>query len=177
MISFQKARDIILGTVSPLGAERVALLDAVGRVLAEDLVAPWDMPLWDNSAMDGYAVRAADCGNLPCSLRVSGFLPAGAKADGVSVEPGCAIRIMTGAPVPAGCDAVVPVEETDNGQQQVTLLEPVKAGQHVQFRGEDVAAGPDRSNHPSAGSEYAGYLWHGHGAGLPPSHGGYPFHR
>ena len=141
MISFQEARNIILGTVSPLGVERVTLLDAVGRVLAEDLVAPWDMPLWDNSAMDGYAVRAEDCGNLPCSLRVSGFLPAGAKADGVSVEPGCAIRIMTGAPVPAGCDAVVPVEETDNGQQQVTLLEPVKAGQHVRFRGEDVAAG------------------------------------
>ncbi|MBT1072688.1 molybdopterin molybdotransferase MoeA [Pelotalea chapellei] len=141
MISYQEARRTILASVSPLGVERVQLLDAVGRVLAEDLVAPWDMPLWDNSAMDGYAVRAGDCTGIPCSLQVSGFLPAGARAEGMTVEPGCAIRIMTGAPIPAGCDAVVPVEETDNGQQRVTLLEPVKAGQHVRFRGEDVAAG------------------------------------
>lgn len=141
MISYQEARRTILASVSPLGVERVQLLDAVGRVLAEDLVAPWDMPLWDNSAMDGYAVRAGDCTGIPCSLQVSGFLPAGARAEGMTVEPGCAIRIMTGAPIPAGCDAVVPVEETDNGQQRVTLLEPVKADQHVRFRGEDVAAG------------------------------------
>jgi molybdopterin molybdotransferase len=141
MFSFEEARATILDNVQPLGTESVHLLDAVGRVLACDLVAPWDMPLWDNSAMDGYAVRSADCPAMPCRLQVTAFLPAGAKADDVAVEPGCAVRIMTGAPIPAGCDAVVPVEETDDGRQEVTLREPVKKGQHIRFRGEDVAEG------------------------------------
>lgn len=141
MVSYEQARQIILDNVAPLGTEQVDLLAAVGRVIAEDVSAPWDMPLWDNSAMDGYAVRAEDCGVIPCLLRVTGFLPAGARADGVTVAPGCAVRIMTGAPTPAGCTAVVPVEETDDGQQQVTLHETVKGGQHIRLRGEDVAAG------------------------------------
>jgi molybdopterin molybdotransferase len=141
MVSFEEARSIILDSVRAVGTERIHLLEATGRVLAEDAVAPWDLPSWDNSAMDGYAVRWQDCLTTPCRLRVAGFLPAGAKADGITVEAGCAVRIMTGAPVPAGCDAVVPVEETDNGQQEVTLLEPVKKGQHFRFRAEDVAAG------------------------------------
>lgn len=140
MVSFEEARRIILESVQPVGVERVHLLEATGRVLAEDLVAPWDMPLWDNSAMDGYAVRWQDCTNTPCTLRVTGFLPAGAKADGITVEVGCAVRIMTGAPIPDGCDAVVPVEETDDGQQEVTLREPVNKGQHIRLRAEDVAA-------------------------------------
>jgi molybdopterin molybdotransferase len=141
MVSFDEARTTVLAHVQRLGSERVHLLEAAGRVLAEDVVAPWDMPLWDNSAMDGYAVRTEDCASIPCCLRVTGFLPAGARADGLSVEPGCAIRIMTGAPAPPGCDAVVPVEDTDNGKEQVTLLQPVKKGQHLRFRGEDVLAG------------------------------------
>ncbi|HEY3308800.1 MAG TPA: gephyrin-like molybdotransferase Glp [Desulfuromonadaceae bacterium] len=141
MVSFEEARNTILANVRPLGSERVHLLQAVGRTLAEDMLAPWDMPLWDNSAMDGYAVRAADCSNRPCRLKVTGFLPAGAKGDDITVEPGCAIRIMTGAPIPTGCDAIVPVEETDDGQQEVTLKEPVKKGQHIRFKGEDVASG------------------------------------
>jgi molybdopterin molybdotransferase len=141
MVSFEEARSIILDNMQPVGTERIHLLKATGRVLAEDATAPWDLPLWDNSAMDGYAVRAEDCLATPCRLRVTGFLPAGVKADGVTVEPGCAVRIMTGAPTPAGCDAVVPVEETDDGKQEVTLLEPVKKGQHFRFRAEDVASG------------------------------------
>jgi molybdopterin molybdotransferase len=141
MVSFEEARLIILNSVQPVGTERIQLLEATGRVLAEDAVAPWDLPLWDNSAMDGYAVRAEDCMTTPCRLHVTGFLPAGAKGDGMVVEPGCAIRIMTGAPTPHGCDAIVPVEETDNGQEDVTLLEPVKKGQHFRFHAEDVAAG------------------------------------
>lgn len=141
MVSFEEARSVILASVAPVGTERIHLLDAVGRVVATDVAAPWDMPLWHNSAMDGYAVRSADCGTTPCTLRVSGFLPAGAKADGVRVEAGCAVRIMTGAPTPEGCDAVVPVEETDNGDREVVLNEPVQKGQHIRFRGEDVAAG------------------------------------
>jgi len=141
MVSFEEARSIILSSVGSAGVERIHLLEATGRVLAEDVVAPWDMPLWDNSAMDGYAVRSADCRTTPCTLTVTGFLPAGAKADGMLVEAGCAIRIMTGAPTPDGCDAVVPVEETDNGLQQVTLNEAVVKGQHLRLRGEDVQAG------------------------------------
>ena len=141
MVSFEEARNIILSSVSPLGAERIHLLDAAGRILAEDMTAPWDMPLWDNSAMDGYAVNSADCIVTPCKLRVSASLPAGARAEGVRVEQGCAVRIMTGAPTPEGCDAVVPVEETDNGDLEVTVREPVRKGQHIRIRGEDVAAG------------------------------------
>lgn len=141
MLSYEHARQTILENIAPAGIEQVALLDAVGLVLAHDVVAPWNMPLWDNSAMDGYAVRSADCVRTPCRLKVTGYLPAGASGEGVVVEPGCAVRIMTGAPTPAGCDAVVPVEETDDGQLEVTLLEPVKKGQHIRVRGEDVASG------------------------------------
>lgn len=141
MISFEQARQVILDNSSPAGVEQVTLLDAVGRVLVHDMQAPWDMPLWDNSAMDGYAVRSADCRQLPCTLTVSGYIPAGSRGDGISVEAGCAVRIMTGAPLPPGCDAVVPVEETDDGQLEVTLLQPVTKGQHLRVRGEDVAAG------------------------------------
>ena len=141
MISFNQARQIILENVSATGTEQVSLLDAAGRVLAANAVAPWDMPLCDNSAMDGYAVRAADCADLPCRLKVSGFLPAGGKAVALNVEAGTAIRIMTGAPAPTGYDAVVPVEETDNGDQEVTLLKQVQKGQHFRLRGEDVKAG------------------------------------
>ena len=141
MVSFAQARSMILDSMQTVGVERIHLLEATGRVLAEDVAAPWDLPLWDNSAMDGYAVRWQDCVTTPCTLRVTGFLPAGATADGVSVEAGCAVRIMTGAPTPAGCDAVIPVEETDDGHQEVTLLQPVKKAQHIRFRGEDVASG------------------------------------
>jgi len=91
--------------------------------------------------MDGYAVRAEDCTSTPCCLRVTGFLPAGAKADGLNVDPGCAVRIMTGAPVPSCCDTIVPIEDTDNGAREVMLLQPVKKGRHVRFQGEDVGAG------------------------------------
>jgi molybdopterin molybdotransferase len=141
MVSFEDARTIILDRVQPVGTERIQLLDSIGRVVAEDIAAPWDMPICNNSAMDGYAVRSEDCMNTPGRLRVTGFLPAGTKTGEITVEPGCAVRIMTGAPTPTGCDAVVPVEETDNGQHEVTLLEPVKKGQHFRFRAEDVAAG------------------------------------
>lgn len=141
MISFEQARKVVLENARPVGVEQVSLLDSVGRVLAHDMPAPWDMPLWDNSAMDGYAVRSADCGQSPCTLKVTGYIPAGSRGDGISVEPGCAVRIMTGAPTPSGCDAVVPVEETDDGRSEVTLRQSVTRGQHIRVRGEDVLAG------------------------------------
>ncbi len=139
MVSFDDALTTILDNVSAVGSEQLPLVDAVGQVLAERVVAPWDLPLWDNSAMDGYAVRYEDCRNFPVKLKVTGYLPAGVSAEGMSVLPGCAVKIMTGAPVPQGADAVVPYEETDETSgEQVTIKEAVTAGQHVRRRGEDI---------------------------------------
>jgi molybdopterin molybdotransferase len=140
MPTFDEARRLILSRIATLGVERVSLLDATLRVLAEDIVAPWCMPLSDTSAMDGFAVRAVDCAAPPTDLRVTGYIPAGGEICG-AVEPGCAIRIMTGAPIPPGCDGVVPIEETDDHGDRVTLLEPVKSGQHIRITAEDVRAG------------------------------------
>ncbi len=140
MPTFDEARQIVLANIRPLGVERVSILEAAGRVLAEDIVAPWCMPQCDNSAMDGFAVRSDDCSSLPASLRITGYIPAGGEICG-EVEPGCAIRIMTGAPVPPGCDGVVPVEETREEGDQVFILEPVKSGQHIRFTAEDVQTG------------------------------------
>src|SRR3990170_4192382 len=139
MPTFEDARRMILASVAPLGAERVELLEALGRVISEDVAAPWDMPLCDNSAMDGFAVRSADC-RVGCSLRVTGNIPAGSTVP-PAIEPGCAVRIMTGAPIPSGCDAVVPFEETEERDGAVLLRESVQSPQHIRFRGEDVRSG------------------------------------
>jgi len=139
MPSFEDARRTILCSVPTLGAERVELLTALGRVIAADVAAPWDMPFYDNSAMDGFAVRAADC-RAGGTLRVTGYVPAGGSAV-PAVAPGCAVRIMTGAPVPSGCDAVVPIEETEEHADAILLRESVVVRQHVRFRGEDVRRG------------------------------------
>lgn len=142
MLSYVEARQIILENITPAGIEQVDLVEAVGRVLVEDIVAPWDMPLWDNSAMDGYAVRVADCGEIPCSLKVTGYIPAGARADGIEVTPGCAVKIMTGAPVPSGADAIVPFEETEEAAgEQVVIQATVAPHQHIRYCGEDVRLG------------------------------------
>ena len=130
---------MILSSVSPLGVERVELMAALGRVVAEDVTAPWDLPVYDNSAMDGFAVRAVDC-RVGGSLRITGYIPAGGAVTS-GIEPGCAVRIMTGAPIPPGCDAVVPVEETEPTDDSVLLRERVKPPQHIRFRGEDVRSG------------------------------------
>jgi molybdopterin molybdotransferase len=139
MTSFEDARRIILDKVAPAGVERVLLLDSVGRVIASDFAAPCDMPRWDNSAMDGFAVRSADCAPGTV-LQVTDYIPAGASSDD-AVQAGCAARIMTGAPIPPGADAVVPFEETESGEETVKLLNQVRQGDHIRFRGEDVACG------------------------------------
>jgi molybdopterin molybdotransferase len=139
MPTFEEARKIILDNVIPLGIEKVEILDATGRVLAEDIIAPWDMPLWDNTAMDGYAVRSGDC-TAPAVLKLAGFLPAGGNMT-TSLEPGTAVKILTGAPVPPGADAIVQVEETEESGDSVSIRIPVKKGDHIRFKGEDVKAG------------------------------------
>ena len=138
--SFIEARNTILDHALPLGSEPIDLAQLVGRVLGEAVSAPVDLPRWDNSEMDGFAVRAADCQPLT-QLKVTGYIPAGATADGVTVEPGMAVRIMTGAPVPTGCDAIVPMENTDGGLATVTLHQAVQHGDFIRFRGSDIAVG------------------------------------
>lgn len=142
MLSFEQAREVILENIRVAGTEQCSLVESAGRVLAEDVTALWDMPPWDNSAMDGFAVRIADCSAVPCRLKVTGYIPAGAGAEGVEVKPGCAVKIMTGAPVPKGADAVVPEEETEaTSGEEVTIRAKVVERQHIRFRGEDVKAG------------------------------------
>lgn len=140
MPTFQDARLIILSSIQPLGEETVPLMDSIGRVVSRDIAAPWDMPLFDNSAMDGFAVRLADCGSIPATLNVTGFVAAGGQDEG-GVESGCAVRIMTGAPLPKGCNAVVPIEETEETDGKVIIKSRVMPRQHIRIKGADVAAG------------------------------------
>jgi molybdopterin molybdotransferase len=130
--------------VKTVGAVNVRLSGGIGRVLATDHVAPLSLPPFDNSAMDGYAVRAVDIVTAaldsPVSLSVAEDIPAG-RQDSPSLTPGTAHRIMTGAPMPPGSDAVVPVEVTDGGVSVVTILESREAGSHIRRTGEDVRTG------------------------------------
>jgi len=125
---------------TPTATETVALAGALGRVLAADLASPVALPPFANSAMDGYAVRSADLGEHPVALPVAADIPAG-RTDGPPLAAGTAHRIMTGAPLPAGADAVVQVEWTDAGTERVTIDRAVAAGQNVRGAGEDVTAG------------------------------------
>ena len=135
--TFESARALILESVSSLVAESVPLFEVAGRVLTEEIRAPWDMPSWDNSAMDGFAVRAEDC-QTQKPLLIDGYIPAGGTANGLSVRPGTAIKIMTGAPTPVGCDTIVPVEETEEQNGQIVVKGRVKVGDHLRVCGEDV---------------------------------------
>ncbi|MEV5335807.1 molybdotransferase-like divisome protein Glp [Streptomyces werraensis] len=155
--------DDILATVRPLDPIELNLLDAQGCVLVEDITVPVSLPPFDNSSMDGYAVRVADIAGAseeyPASLEVVGDVAAGA-ADPLHVGPGQAARIMTGAPLPPGAETVVPVEWTDGGlgegpvagmrarslapegaTGQVSVYRPAPAGAHVRAQGSDVRAG------------------------------------
>jgi molybdopterin molybdotransferase len=139
MPTFEEARRIILEYVTPLDSEHVQLLDSCSRVLAEDVIAPWDLPSFGNSAMDGYAVRAADCRDRR-ALPIVDYVPAGRHAS-KSVMPGTAIKIMTGAPLPEGCDSIVPIEHAEESGGTVRVMQPVVLHQHIRFAGEDVRAG------------------------------------
>ncbi|RMH07550.1 MAG: molybdopterin molybdenumtransferase MoeA, partial [Nitrospirae bacterium] len=141
----KEAQAIVLEATEPLGCEKVGLLEAYGRVLGEDIIAPRDNPPWDNSAMDGFAVRWEDIRKeheitKPPVLKIVEDVPAGKTATKV-VRPGEAIRIMTGAPIPAGADTVVRVEFTESDDHQVRILQPEPKGANIRPRGEDVKAG------------------------------------
>lgn len=127
----------VLTLLPVLPAERVDVHAAAGRVLAEDLLARWSLPPADTSSMDGYAVRVAD---VPGVLRVAGDVPAGTVPP-AAVGPGVTLRVMTGAVLPAGTEAVVPVEDTDGGTAQVEVRSATRPGAHVRLVGEDIHAG------------------------------------
>lgn len=150
-VSYAEALAAVLHGAVALDAESVPLAESLGRGLAEPVVSDVDLPPWDNAAMDGYAVRAADVRgasrDTPRELRVSGEIAAGADGAMVRLEPGTAIRISTGAPVPVGADAVVRLEDTDRGEAVVTVVDDRDVSgdaplpRNVRPRGEDVHAG------------------------------------
>lgn len=141
MRPLEEARDEVLAAVEPLGVEEVELADALGRVLAEDVLAGHDVPPFPNSAMDGYAVIAADVATVPTRLQVLEDVPAGSVATR-SVVAGTAIRIMTGAPMPDGADAVVRVEDTERVDAEgVEILASVPPGTSIRPAGGDMRAG------------------------------------
>ncbi len=144
LITVEEAQSRVLADVAALDAEEIALAGACGLVLREDVIAPFDVPGADNSAMDGYAVRAPDVAGAsdadPAALRVIDDIAADADPRSV-VSAGTAIRIMTGGTIPGGADAVIQVEHTDAGSETVKIYSAIKSGTNIRRRGEDMRAG------------------------------------
>ncbi|HTN67676.1 MAG TPA: molybdopterin molybdotransferase MoeA, partial [Burkholderiaceae bacterium] len=138
------AQSIIRQFITPIHAiEKIAIRSALGRVLANDIISPINVPAHDNSAMDGYALRGSDLApDTSTTLQVVGTAFAGRAFDG-TVAPGQALRIMTGAVMPAGCDTVVPQEFTQDASDSAVTIpaNTVKTGDNRRFQGEDLAAG------------------------------------
>lgn len=144
MRSVSEHQHVVSQLISARPAANVGLADSLGLVLADDVIAPLSLPVFDNSAMDGYAVRAedvigADPAN-PVKLPVAEDIPAG-RTDLLTLAPGTAHRIMTGAPMPSGATAVIAVESTDGGIDTVTISASAKPGQHIRSAGGDVTIG------------------------------------
>jgi len=142
VISLNEAVDLVLAAVRPVAAERVPLLEALGRTAAADVVSPEDVPSFDNSAMDGFAARGADLAGVARSdgLPIVVEIPAGSVA-AEPLGPGDAARIMTGAPLPAGADTVVQAEHTEERDGRVFVRTAPAAGRNVRYAGEDVRRG------------------------------------
>src|SRR5687767_14100607 len=152
LLSVDQARERILSHFGPVTTETLPLAACSHRVLAKDIIAANDLPPFDNSSMDGFAVRARDVENAtnesPRSLRVVADIPAGSHPT-ISLAAGEAARIMTGAEVPAGADAVVPVEDTNFNDREagtpasdeVQVFKPAKAGWNIRPRGMDIHSG------------------------------------
>ncbi len=140
-----EAQKVVLDATPVLGLEKIPILDALGRVLGEDIVAERDNPPWDNSAMDGFAVRWEDIKQehaitKPVTLTVIEDVPAG-KMPSKTVGAGQAIRIMTGAPIPRGADTVLKVEDTEPTPESVRVFKPEPRGSNIRPQGEDVRKG------------------------------------
>ena len=143
-LSVDEARSAVVADFQPLASELVELEAALHRVLATDVVSPVSLPPWNNSSMDGYAVRGAEVASAsaasPVVLPVIETIAAGGVAH-QPLAPGTAMRIMTGAPIPEGADSVIRVEDTDGGEQRVAIRDARDAGRNVRPRGEDVGEG------------------------------------
>lgn len=143
-MEFAKARDLLLGLVSPVGTERAALNACAGRVLAQDLNAAENIPPFDRSPYDGYAFRAQDTQDAskahPVTLAILEEVPAGAVPE-KTVTAGTATKILTGAPIPPGADCVCMYEKTAFTKEAVTLFAPMQPGENVVRAGEDVKKG------------------------------------
>jgi molybdopterin molybdotransferase len=160
LLSVEEALERVLELCSPLSEETVSVEDAVGRATARDLIATRTLPPWDNSAMDGYAVRTADLAAGPVALEVVERIFAGQKPS-LALEEGMCARIMTGAPLPAGADAVVMQERVQvvDGETIEVLAVP-KAGANIRRRGEDVHEGHVLlAAHKEIGLAEAGAIW------------------
>jgi molybdenum cofactor synthesis domain-containing protein len=145
LIPLEEAQRRVLAGCAPLHPRAVPLDEALDCVTSVPLYADEPVPPFANTAMDGYAVRAADTAGAPVTLKVVATLPAGADPTGVRVEPGTAVRIMTGAPLPEGADAVVMVEHTVAAPDgsTVRIERAARPGEHVRAAGEDLAAGQE----------------------------------
>jgi molybdopterin molybdotransferase len=137
LLTIEEARARVLGALTPLADEELAVADALGRVLAEDIRAAHDVPSFANSAMDGFAIRSGPAGR---ALRIVGESRAGSPSR-AAVGDGEAVRISTGAAVPDGADAILPAESAGDDGDTVTVQEDVRAGNHVRGPGEDLRAG------------------------------------
>src|SRR3981189_1276444 len=140
MISVEAALERLLAPLKPLAAEQIPVSDGLGRVLAEDIVSRRTQPPFAVSAMDGYAVRAADVPTVPARLRVVGPAPAGRASRGAGVPPEAA-PIFAGAPVPAGADCIVIQEDTSRDGDWVTVNEGAPSGRYIRPEGLDFRAG------------------------------------
>jgi molybdenum cofactor synthesis domain-containing protein len=140
MIPIAQAIEIVLAEVTPLALESIALAEVPGRILAEDVIADTDLPPFDRAQMDGYAVRAEDVATVPARLQIVGESAAGAGWHH-EMKAGEAVRIMTGAPVPRGADAVQQVELTKESDSAVEILEPVALGRSIVPRASEINSG------------------------------------
>jgi molybdopterin molybdotransferase len=145
MKPFNEALNIILDSVSPLDGEKADILDSAGRIIYTDIVSDTEIPPFNNSAMDGYAVRSGDLKNAsqetPVRLKIRGEVQAGINTEKLKVGSGQAVRIMTGAPMPLEADAVIPVEDTSEESETLLAYKELKKDENVRFAGEDITSG------------------------------------
>ena len=143
-LTLEEAQQALCDNIDCLGTEKLPLAEALGRRLAEEITAPMDQPPFDRSPLDGYALRAADtagaCREHPVSLTVADTVYAG-DTPRVPVTPGRAVRVMTGAMLPPGCDCVLKQEDTDMGSPVVEIYASLRPGDNYVYRGEDYRAG------------------------------------
>lgn len=143
--NYEQARELLLDCVGPVGTERVPLSQCGGRILAQELTAQENVPPFDRAPYDGYALRASDTAaakTAPMTLRILEEIPAGAVPS-KTVRSGTAAKVLTGAPIPDGADAVVMYEKTEFTKDSVTLFGPVKPGENIVRTGEDIQKGAE----------------------------------